>query len=86
MIPVDSIKRDLHKGYNIRITTIVTEWIVPFTEGFKQRKKGEQLKGIDAHDYELMWIVQDCNKCSERDKKIAQMILDSRLKELEDLY
>lgn len=70
----------------MRITRAVTDWIMPFTEGFKQRKKGEPLRGVDAHDYELMWIVQDCVKCSERDKRIAQIILDERLRELEDLY
>lgn len=70
----------------MRVSTAVVDWIMPFTEGFKQRKKGETVRGVDAHDYELMWIIQDCNKCSERDKKIAKIILDARLKELEDLY
>lgn len=69
----------------MRVTTVIIDWIMPFSEGFKQRK-GMQVKGIDAHDYELMWIIQDCEKCSERDKKIAKIILDARLKELEDLY
>jgi len=70
----------------MRITRVVTDWIMPFTEGFKHRKGQEELRGVDAHDYELIWIIQDCNKCSERDKKIAQIILDQRLQELGDLY
>lgn len=70
----------------MRVTRAVSEWIMPFTEGFKHRKKGIELRGIDAHDYELLWVVQDCVKCSERDKKIAQIILNERLRELEDLY
>lgn len=69
----------------MNINTTVIKWEVPFLEGFKQRKGTDRLLGIDAHDYELMWIIQDCNKCSDRDKKIAQFILDARLKELEDL-
>lgn len=66
---------------------VIRDWIVPFMDTFRQKRfKGLETRGIDAQDYVLMWVVQDCAKCSARDRKIAQYILDQRLIELEDLF
>ena len=60
---------------------VVMDWYVP------ELREGRETttRGIDATDALLMWVIQDCKKCSERDKKIAKIIIDARLKELEDL-
>jgi len=57
------------------------DWYVPEM----RKEKVSEKRGIDAPDTLLMWVIKDCKKCSERDRKIAQIILDARLKELEDL-
>lgn len=60
---------------------IVRDWYIP------ELREGKvcTTRGIDAHDSLLMWVIQDCIKCSPRDKKIAKLILDERLRELEKL-
>ncbi|MCH9712801.1 MAG: hypothetical protein K0U20_09280 [Proteobacteria bacterium] len=71
----------------MKYSKIILEWELPFTEGFKGSipKNRNGNRGIDAHDFELLWIIQDCKLCSQRDKKIAKIILDARLQELEEL-
>lgn len=60
----------------------VIDWFVP---KFTKTETVNGPRGIDAQDAVLMWVIQDCQKCSERDKKIAQIILNERLRELEEL-
>lgn len=64
------------------MSQIVRDWYIP------ELRDGRicSVRGIDAPDAQLMWVIQDCIKCSPRDKRIAKIILDARLKELEDLY
>ena len=60
---------------------VILDWYVPELREGKETTK----RGIDATDALLMWVIQNCKMCSERDKKIAKIILDARLKELEEL-
>ena len=64
-----------------RMSQTVLSWYVP-----EMRKDKEARLGINVPDHILMWVITDCRHCSERDKKIAKIILDARLAELEDLY
>ena len=61
---------------------IIIDWYVP------ELREGRETttRGIDATDALLMWVVTDCKKCSERDKKIAKFILDDRLKQLMEIF